>query len=332
MMDRQAALGALGTPALLLDEARMRRNIERLQTHLEERNVSFRPHMKTAKCIEVLRALVRRGGLPPITVSTLAEAEAFAKVGAMDIIYAVGITPEKISRALALRRQGCDLKVIIESVQQAQALEACYRETGEVLPALIEIDCDGSRAGVPPGVDVQRVGKILATVDGMLAGVLTPLMAEGFDDVTEVRAGVFMFFDRVMAKLKVCTLDVIALSVLTSVTGHRRDKGWAIVDAGWSALSSDPGPSGRSGDGDYGLVCDIDGRIIDGLFVSRLNQEHGIIMHRGRNGGCMPDLPVGTRLRIIPNHACATAGQFDCYHVVHPHADGLSRWPRFRGW
>ncbi len=30
----------------------------------------------------------------------------------------------------------------------------------------------------------------------------------------------------------------------------------------------------------------------------------------------LPDLPVGTRLRILPNHASATAAQHHGYHVV----------------
>ena len=42
-------------------------------------------------------------------------------------------------------------------------------------------------------------------------------------------------------------------------------------------------------------------------------------------------LPIGTRLRILPNHACATAAQYDRYHVIG--TDGqLSEWPRFSGW
>jgi len=41
--------------------------------------------------------------------------------------------------------------------------------------------------------------------------------------------------------------------------------------------------------------------------------------------------PVGTRLRILPNHACATAAQFPAYAVIA--ADGgVQTWPRFYGW
>ncbi|MFC6049220.1 DSD1 family PLP-dependent enzyme, partial [Methylobacterium hispanicum] len=41
---------------------------------------------------------------------------------------------------------------------------------------------------------------------------------------------------------------------------------------------------------------------------------------------------IGTRLRILPNHACATGAQHGSYHVL----DGAGRvaavWPRINGW
>ena len=35
--------------------------------------------------------------------------------------------------------------------------------------------------------------------------------------------------------------NTIALTVLTSVIGHQREKGWTLVDAGWMAMSRDRG-------------------------------------------------------------------------------------------
>ena len=60
----------------------------------------------------------------------------------------------------------------------------------------------------------------------------TALSAEHLEGVTEVRAGVYVLFDLVMHNVGVCTVDDIALSVLTTVIGHQEEKGWAIVDAG----------------------------------------------------------------------------------------------------
>src|SRR3546814_14453087 len=57
----------------------------------------------------------------------------------------------------------------------------------------------------------------------------TAHFARNLDGVTEVRAGVYVFFDLVMAGIGVCTLDDIALSVLTTVIGHPPAQGWIIA-------------------------------------------------------------------------------------------------------
>jgi D-serine deaminase-like pyridoxal phosphate-dependent protein len=161
----------------------------------------------------------------------------------------------------------------------------------------------------------------------------TALSAGHLEGVTEVRAGVYVVFDLVMANVGVCTREEIALSVLTTVIGHQADKGWAIVDAGWMAMSRDRGTQRQKVDYGYGAVCDADGNLIDGLAVTGANQEHGIVSHRA--GALDSDLaqrfPVGTRLRILPNHACATGAQFSEYHALTAAGD-VQTWRRFDGW
>ena len=112
-----------------------------------------------------------------------------------------------------------------------------------------------------------------------------PAPAEDLHGVTEVRAGVYVFFDLFMAGVGVCTLDDIALSVLTTVIGHQPDKGWTIVDAGWMAMSRDRGTQNQTIDQGYGVVCGIDGKPIEDYVMTSANQEHGIIARRGGPGG-----------------------------------------------
>jgi D-serine deaminase-like pyridoxal phosphate-dependent protein len=152
------------------------------------------------------------------------------------------------------------------------------------------------------------------------------------DGVTEVRAGVYVFFDLVMANIGVCTPQDIALSVLTTVIGHQPDKGWAIVDAGWMAMSRDRGTQKQKIDYGYGAACDVAGNLIDGTILVGANQEHGILAQRdGVDADVVGRFPLGTRLRILPNHACATAAQFPEYQIVGT-GGTLERWPRFYGW
>ncbi len=363
------------TPALLLDRPRLERNIARLKARLDGLGVGLRPHMKTAKSVDVLRLV----GAEAITVSTLAEAEAFAAAGATDILYAVGLAPAKIGRVRAIRARGIELSVIVDNVAAAEAIAA---SVGPPVPVLIEIDTDGCRAGVSPdhvstlvaigralkggaelrgvmthgggsydepgeaahiaAAEQERAGVVAAAEALRAAGLPCPIVSVGstptayaardLRGVTEVRAGVYMFGDLVQAGLGVIGVDEIALSVLASVIGHRRDKGWILVDAGWTALSRDRGTAGQDVDQGYGLVCAADGTPWSGVIVESVNQEHGIIAVRPGSGATLPELAVGDQVRILPNHACATATQHDRYHVIG--ADGAAEavWPRFGGW
>src|SRR5918997_3397539 len=140
----------LETPALILDRNILDRNIARMREHLRELRTTLRPHVKTAKSIDVVRRALERqpGG---ITVSTLKEAEHFFSNGITDILYAVGIAPNKLEHAAELRRKGADLTLLLDSVEAAEMVATKGEALGVRFPALIEIDSDGHRSGVKPG-------------------------------------------------------------------------------------------------------------------------------------------------------------------------------------
>ncbi|MGN6461758.1 MAG: alanine racemase, partial [Pseudolabrys sp.] len=161
----------------------------------------------------------------------------------------------------------------------------------------------------------------------------TALSARDLSGVTEVRAGVFVFFDLVMAGIGVCGIDDIALSVLATVIGTRPEKGWILVDAGWMAMSRDRGTAAQPVDQGYGVVTDLDGRIYPDLIMATANQEQGILALRPGSAASLPSLKLGDRVRILPNHACATAAQHQKYHVVAGNDGTITQvWDRFSGW
>ena len=148
-----------------------------------------------------------------------------------------------------------------------------------------------------------------------------------------MRAGVYIFNDLVQAGIGACEIDDIALSVLTTVIGHQKDKGWVVTDAGWMSLSRDRGTASQKVDQGYGLVCDFAGNPISDLIVIDTNQEHGIIARRPGSTAPLPEMSLGTLLRILPNHACATAAQFSQYDVIPREPDApLQKWHRIDGW
>jgi D-serine deaminase-like pyridoxal phosphate-dependent protein len=376
-------LEQMETPALLLDETRMERNIERMRRQVERLGVVFRPHVKTNKSFEVTRRMMS-SAQGPITVSTLLEADFFAARGVRDILYAVCIAPNKVDHVLRLQAGGVQMSVLVDSVEAASLLGERLRAhpAGGGVGVLIEVDSDGHRSGVrPESAQLLEIARALQAAGVALRGVMThagssydcrsaealramaeqeraqivlaarrlraigiacpvvsvgstptALAAEHLEGVTELRAGVFVFFDLCMAGIGVCSLHDIALSVLATVIGHQREKGWTLLDAGWMAMSRDRGTASQPVDQGYGLICDVAGRPLPDYILLGANQEHGIM---ARRPGTAPDalhLPVGTQVRILPNHACSTAAQYAEYQVIA--ADGQLRepWPRFSGW
>lgn len=196
--------------------------------------------------------------------------------------------------------------------------------------AAIEALAEQERAGaVRAAQRLRETGHAAPVVS--VGSTPTAHFARSLDGVTEVRAGVFVFFDLVMNGIGVCETSDIALSVLCTVIGHQREKGWLITDAGWMAMSRDRGSAKQPVDQGYGLVCDLDGKPLADLVMVDANQEHGIVSHR-TDPAATPMLPVGTLLRILPNHACATAAQHGAYTVVAGSTDVEGQWPRFSGW
>src|SRR5215831_17834622 len=123
------ALDTLDTPAALIDRRRMERNIASMQRRMNSLGVKFRPHVKTTKCIDVVRAQLAAGA-QGITVSTLKEAEEFFAAGITDILYAVGAAPPKLARAMADKKQACDLKIVVDNPDAATAIVEFCRTNG----------------------------------------------------------------------------------------------------------------------------------------------------------------------------------------------------------
>ena len=113
------ALFDIETPTLILDRSALERNTSRMTARFAARGIRLRPHMKTAKSIDVARLAIS-GNFGGITVSTLREAEYFARHGITDITYAVGIIPQKLGRVIDLVRQGVRVSIITDRVEIAE--------------------------------------------------------------------------------------------------------------------------------------------------------------------------------------------------------------------
>lgn len=171
------------------------------------------------------------------------------------------------------------------------------------------------------GVDVPEVSIGSTPTFGVL---------DSLAGVTEVRPGNYVFFDAYQVAIGSCSRADVAFSVLATVVGVHPESRTLIVNAGALALSKDAGPTHVDPDCGYGVVLSLDGKGVHrDLRVDRLSQEHGRI--RSLAPLDPSRFPLGSRLRIIPNHSCLAAALHDRYHVL----DGdrvVEIWRPVRGW
>ena len=355
----------LPTPVLLLHREALETNLRRMAERADSLGVSLRPHVKTHKCIEIgerQRALGARG----ITVSTLYEARAFARHGFRDITWAFPLIPSRAPEAAELAREvrlgttldafealeaaeatGAPLEVWLKvdcgygragvdprsdtALSLARAVDASSRLT---LRGILTHSGHAYHAGSPAEIEevaeeerrvmagfAERLRDAGVPVGGVSVGS-TPAMARvrSLEGVTEARPGNYALYDYTQFRLGSCELEDCAVTVLTTVVSRRAGEPHAVTDAGALALSKDTGPDGER---HFGRIFRGAGRahLDPRARVASVSQEHGTVT---------ADLPVGTRIQVLPNHSCLTVANFDRFHVVEG-GEVVDTWKIWRG-
>jgi D-serine deaminase-like pyridoxal phosphate-dependent protein len=373
----------LDTPNLILDKARLVRNIDAMTSRVRELGVNLRPHLKTAKSASVAKLAVKdnAGG---ITVATLSEAEYFFEKGFNDIIYASCIIPSNLDRVSTLLSKGACLKIITDNTEVARAIANFAPPENINFKVMIEVDCGEHRTGITFSEPaLLKIASILNDAQNTdLEGVLTHaghsyacrtveemadiaeeerfavvsaaeilrkngykcptvsagstpcvMFARDATGLTEVRPGVHMFGDMFHAGLGTRKIDEIAVTVLASVIAHRKNDNQLYINAGGLALSKDRATRVFEGLADcgYGRVCNSKtAEPISDLFVQSVHQEHGLVV--SKNPLPFDLLPIGSKVRIMPNHVCMTAAAYNAYQVVEGGTDIIDIWDRCNGW
>ncbi len=338
------------TPALLIDAARLRANVEAMAAVARDAGVALRPHAKTHKLVEVA-ALQLAAGARGLTVAKLGEAEVFADGGCDDLLIAYPLVGEvKLERLAALARR-VRVAVALDSLEVARAISEAGAEVG----VRIEVDTGQHRAGVAPA-DVASLARQLAELPGLrVEGVMTheghaygaadlaaatrdaaaamaaagaslglpaPVVSLGSTPtarlaarepgVTEIRPGTYVFHDRTqIAHGAASERDVAATVLATVVSRPAPDR--AVVDAGTKVLSSDR-LNAPGAPVDFGALAGT------GWPLVRASEEHGVV--------AVPpgaSLPVGARVEIVPNHVCPVVNLFDEAVVVEG-GEIVARW------
>lgn len=344
-------IGELDTPSVLVDLDVMERNLDRMSAYCASAGVALRPHIKTHKIPELARKQIERGAVG-ITAAKPSEAAVMAAGGLDDIFIAYPIVARQKAEALLALSETTRISVSVDSLEAAECLARAAAARSYRLPILVEIDVGFGRCGTQsaeaavrlaaaierlagarfgglmfyPGhmmVPVQQQNELLPVVNAKVEAAYSALVAAGlpvevvsggstpmatrsaeFSHLTEIRPGMYPLNDRNLVCGGFATLADCAVTVLTTVVSNAVPER-VILDGGSKTFSSD-----RLLTGDHlghGAVLED----ADALFYG-LSEEHGHI----DTSGSGHTYRLGDRLRIVPNHVCATINMHDAVYGV----------------
>lgn len=355
------------TPALLLDLDVLERNLGRMAERAVHLGVALRPHIKTHKCVEIARRQLELGA-SGLTVSTLEEARVFAGHGFTDLTWAFPVILSRLDEIRELAER-VTLRLVVDSEPAVAALEDlgiplhvwikvdCGYHRAGVDPASPQAAALARRIAGSPTLRfvgilthsghaylgrtreevlaaAEQERRVMADFADQLCrdGIdvpdvsvgSTPAMSvvESLDGITEARPGNYAFYDFMQVGLGSCGVADCAVTVLSSVVSARPGDTRCVIDAGALALSKDAGLSWQQPATLGEVFADYEAALLSPIArLVSLSQEHGILSKRR---------PVGTRVRILPNHSCLTAACFDEYMVVRGD-EVVDRWKIWRG-
>lgn len=324
-------ISQLETPVAIVDLDKLEANILGLQRYLDEHGIVNRPHIKTHKIPEIAHMQIKAGAVG-ITCQKLSEAELMAQAGIRDILITYNIIGEaRLERLMNLTRRVC-MSVTADSEFIVQGLSTAAQHEGTNLTVLIEFDTGLGRCGVQTPQEAAALAKIILRSPGLIFGGLMTyphnentdpfvretkalLSAEGItvqqvslgstsvmrqahtrSEVTEYRAGVYVYGDRAVMKAGAMRLEDCALSVISTVVS-RPTPSRGILDAGSKALSSDI--LGVKG---HGLILEY-----PKADIFALHEEHGLVDF----SRCERKPQIGERVTVIPNHCCVVSNLFN---------------------
>lgn len=321
----------LETPVVVVDLDRVEANIARLQAYLDMHGVANWPHIKTHK-IPAIARMQLEAGAAGICCQKLGEAEVMVEAGLTDILIPYNILGKsKVNRLVALARRS-RISVTADSAATIHGLSEGARAAEITLPVLVEFDSGAGRCGVPTPAEAAGLARLIDRLPGLhfdglmsypnmertdsfvretramleedgikvdrVSGGGSPCMWQVHlhPEITEHRAGTYIYGDRFMLRSGAMQLSDCAMHILATVVSRPSpDRG--ILDSGSKTLSSDL--LGLEG---HGLILEYPDAVIFGL-----SEEHGNVDF----SACSRKPVVGERVTIVPNHCCVVSNLFN---------------------
>lgn len=352
----------LDTPCLLLDEEKMKQNIQQIQQFGYENSLAFRPHIKTHKSVEIAKRQMESGAVG-ITVAKLEEAEIMVDAGIKNMLLAFPISrKEKIERLKQLS-QKVHMIAAVDSIGQAKALQDSFAMDQLILEVWIKVNSGLNRCGVEPNEEVLELASYISgqtnlILDGLFTHAGHSYAASNTEKIKQIAKEEASSITKSAQLCAEAGIEVKHRSVGSTPTFREAGKiegitevrpGNAVffdmvqVSLGVAkiencALTVLASVVSKKADR---IIIDAGSKALSldkGAHGNSSVNGHGyiigypelIIERLSEEHGIIPlnkevGLEIGETIQIIPNHACATANLFD-YYTVHQNKTVRDTW------
>lgn len=339
----------LSTPALLLDLATLRANLERMEAGMRGTPTALRAHVKVHKSPHIARLEVEHGAIG-IGCATVWEAIVMARAGIDDVFVINEIMEPGKARALALLAREATVRVAVDDTRQVDLLSAAAAAEGTTIGVLIDVDEGMHRCGVGSLEEALPLAHRIAAAPGLefvgLTGYEGHCSLEFDETKRHAMAGVAMStLTGIAAGLAAAGLPCRIVSAAGTGTwevtsrfpgiteiqpgsyatmdGHHRGLdprfGWAVtvlatvISRRSDRIVTDAGS--KSVGASHGVLRDHD------LETYRFDEEHSIFLTNDRT-----TLQPGDKVEILCNYTPFAISYFEAYHVME---DGVvtDLWP-----
>lgn len=351
----------LDTPVLLVDEAALDRNIARMKDLTAAAGVSYRPHAKTHKSVEIARRQIEAGAVG-ICCAKLGEAEVMAAGGIENILITTAVVGESKILRLLHACNSAHIAVVADNADNIAKLGGGAQAAGRKLNVLVEVDIGQGRAGVPAGPAAAALAKQIddhawlnfAGIQGYQGKI------QMVEDATARKADTETGLDKLADTVAEVEKTGLPVPILTGggtgTSPFDMERGlltelqtgsYVFMDSRYSGIGW-PGANAPPFEPALHILTSVvskpvpDRVIVDAGLKSASSDhgppviadlegrtyefggdEHGII--RMADGGEVP-WNVGDKLRLIPSHCDTTVNLYDQYMVTRDD-DVIDVWP-----
>jgi D-serine deaminase-like pyridoxal phosphate-dependent protein len=349
-------LSSLPTPQVLIDRARLMRNIDRVQRLASSAGMRLRPHAKTHKSPVVAKWQIERGAVG-VCCAKVGEAEVFVDAGIADIRLPYPVNPSNASRVLALMERA-SISIIVDRLDVARGWSDAMQAAGRTLDVLVKVDVGFHRCGIDPDADPLSFIQSATSMRGLRLRGLLSHAGHGYHAESEAalcdvaqREAETLASLRDRAQKSGISLEEISVGATPTLRFSARQRGITELRPGnYVYFDRTQVALGAAGLDDCALtvlatvVTAHPGRIVldSGSKTLTNDTARGITMAPGygavlREDGSVDEslvverlseehatvrvvgetrLKPGDRVRILPNHSCTVSNLVDAVRLV----------------